>query len=205
MDANKSNDQFPIPGIALVLIALGIFVYNDNPFNPTRPEKSSRISSTAEKVRARLWQDPFGAVEQHRKSFASSLDQLNSPKHDNDNTYGDVSRNDCITMGDAFERARKNVLSKHKQQVYKEAKCELVKKVLVDEIKDLETKKLDRQLCEYKLASRLQSVIDEIRDIRDGPFSPITQHPIFSAIAMPFGGVGGLYLIDYLSNPGGLI
>lgn len=136
----------------------------------------------------------------------------------------------AIRLRRTAESARKNVLSKleilHKQQVYKEAKREFAKsnpdldrrdfnadlKGTDQDRKDLdletkadnpeEVKKRRKELCEYKLASRLQNVIDEIRNIKDGPFSPITQHPIFSAVAMPFGGVGSLYLIDYVANIG---
>ncbi len=107
----------------------------------------------------------------------------------------------AIRLRRAAESARKNVLAKleilHKQQVYKEAKCEIVKKDV-----NIEDDNIEQQLCEYKLASRLHSLIEEIKNIKDGPFSPITHHPIFSAIAMPFGGVGGLYLIDYMTNLG---
>jgi len=34
---------------------------------------------------------------------------------------------------------------------------------------------------------------------KTSPFLPIAKHPIVSAVAMPFGGMGGLYLVDYLS------
>lgn len=67
MDDNKSSSQFPLSGIALVMLALGVFVFAENPFYPTRPEPSTNLTSTAEDVRARLWQDPFDAVESHRK------------------------------------------------------------------------------------------------------------------------------------------
>lgn len=178
MDANKSNSQFPVPGIALVLVALGIFVYSDNPFNSTRPDSSSSIQSTAEDVRARLWQDPFDAVQKHRESFDSKLETVNS--------ISDSARsaNDFVYQDDTFD-------AKNKAHSYGELGCRINKDTSIEE-----------QLCEYKLASRLHSVIDEIRSIKDGPFSSITQHPLFSANAMPFGGVGGLYLIDYMTNLG---
>jgi hypothetical protein len=44
--------------------------------------------------------------------------------------------------------------------------------------------------------------IDDIKQINSGPFAPITRHPIITAIAMPFGGIGGLYLIDYMASVG---
>ena len=56
--------------------------------------------------------------------------------------------------------------------------------------------------CDYRLAERIKLMMEDIRNIKEGPFAPISQHPIVSAIAMPFGGVGGLYLIDYFANMG---
>lgn len=157
MDANKSNSQFPVPGIALVLVALGIFVYSDNPFNSTRPDTSS-----------------IEAVNSISDSARSA----------NDSVYQDEKHIVCTTPDDTFD-------TKNKAHSYGELGCRINKDTSKEE-----------QLYEYKLASRLHSVIDEIRSIKDGPFSSITQHPIFSANAMPFGGVGGLYLIDYMTNLG---
>ena len=157
MDANKSNSQFPVPGIALVLVALGIFVYSDNPFNSTRPDTSS-----------------IEAVNSISDSARSA----------NDSVYQDEKHIVCTTPDDTFD-------AKNKAHSYGELGCRINKDTSIEE-----------QLCEYKLASRLHSVIEEIRSIKDGPFSSITQHPIFSAIAMPFDGVGGLYLTDYMTNLG---
>ena len=66
MDVNKSGSQFPLPGVAIILLALGVFVFSDNPFKPSRPDELTELTTTAEDVRARLWQDPFVAVELHR-------------------------------------------------------------------------------------------------------------------------------------------
>ena len=60
----------------------------------------------------------------------------------------------------------------------------------------------DIEKLEHKMTERLKSIIDDIKNINVGPFLPIARHPIISAVAMPFGGVGGLYLIDYLTNAG---
>lgn len=124
MDANKSNSQFPVPGIALVLVALGIFVYSDNPFNSTRPDTSSSIQSTAEDVRARLWQDPFDAVQKHRESFDSKLETVNSisdsSRSANDFVYQDEKNIVCITPGDTFD-------AKNKAHSYGELGCRINK------------------------------------------------------------------------------
>ncbi len=68
MADSKPSGQFPVPGFALIVIALGVLVFTDNPFNPTRPAPPPELTSTAEDVLARLWQDPFEAVEKHRDS-----------------------------------------------------------------------------------------------------------------------------------------
>ncbi len=131
MDDHKSSGQFPLPGIALVLLALGVFVVADNPFNSTR----------------------------------------------------------TATLQDLTDAYRK--------QSFKESILEAKGKKLDDEIPDSEHK-----YCQYRLAERINKIIEDIHNIREGSFVPIAQHPIFSAIAMPFGGVGGLYLIDYMANFG---
>jgi len=46
----------------------------------------------------------------------------------------------------------------------------------------------------------IQFVIDEIKSIREGTFAPLMQHPLVQALAVPFGGVGGVYLIDFFAK-----
>lgn len=124
MDANKSNSQPPVPDIALVLVSLGIFVYSDNPFNSTRSDTSSSIQSTAEDERARLWQDPFDAVQKHRESFDSKLETVNSisdsSRSANDFVYQDEKNIVCITPGDTFD-------AKNKAHSYGELGCRINK------------------------------------------------------------------------------
>jgi len=64
--SNNSSGQFPLPGVAIIVIALGVFIFTDNPFQPTRPKAPNNLTAKAEDVVARLWQDPFEAVELHR-------------------------------------------------------------------------------------------------------------------------------------------
>jgi len=49
-------------------------------------------------------------------------------------------------------------------------------------------------------SDRIKLLINEIENLRDGPFLPLTKHPITPSLLMPFGGVGGLYLIGYLAS-----
>jgi hypothetical protein len=55
---------------------------------------------------------------------------------------------------------------------------------------------------DHKMSERIKEMMEDIKNIKEGPFLPIARHPVISALAMPFGGVGGLYLIDYLTNAG---
>lgn len=98
---------------------------------------------------------------------------------------------------DARKLALQDLTDAYRKQSFKENILEAKGKKLDDEIPDSELK-----YCQYRLAERINKIIEDIHNIREGPFVPIAQHPIFSAIAMPFGGVGGLYLIDYMANFG---
>lgn len=68
MNDNNSSGQFPVPSVALILLALGVFILSDSPFQPTRPDSSYNQIEKKEKVISRLWQDPFEAVELHRNN-----------------------------------------------------------------------------------------------------------------------------------------
>jgi len=54
-------------GIAFVALLLGLFAVQNTVFQPTRPPMESTDRTFSENVRSRLWQDPFQAVEEHRK------------------------------------------------------------------------------------------------------------------------------------------
>jgi hypothetical protein len=47
---------------------------------------------------------------------------------------------------------------------------------------------------------RIEFVLNEVKSIRDGAFAPFTQHPVVQALLVPFGGVGGIYLIDFFTR-----
>ena len=99
MDDNKSSGQFPLPGIALVLLVLGVFVFTDNPFNPTRPDVDTDLTATAEDVRARLWQDPFEAVEEHKRTKhekpVTRVSNKNSSRYFKNKIYQDPQHRIC--------------------------------------------------------------------------------------------------------------
>jgi hypothetical protein len=47
---------------------------------------------------------------------------------------------------------------------------------------------------------QIESVLDEIGSIRQGAFAPFTQHPLVQSLLVPFGGVGGIYLIEFFTK-----
>ncbi len=50
---------------------------------------------------------------------------------------------------------------------------------------------------------QIQMLIEELQQLKRGAFTPLSQHPIIRAILIPFGGIGTVALLDYLSNVGG--
>jgi hypothetical protein len=47
---------------------------------------------------------------------------------------------------------------------------------------------------------RIEFVLNEVKSTQEGAFAPFTQHPVMQALVVPFGGVGGLYLIDFFTK-----
>jgi hypothetical protein len=47
---------------------------------------------------------------------------------------------------------------------------------------------------------QIEFVLSEIQSIREGTFAPFSQHPVVRSLLVPFGGIGGMYLIDLLSK-----
>jgi hypothetical protein len=62
--------------VAVLVLAAGAFVLHETPFQGTRPAANeSRIDQrfAEQDVDARLWQDPFGAVERGREELAKKI------------------------------------------------------------------------------------------------------------------------------------
>jgi hypothetical protein len=104
-----------------------------------------------------------------------------------------ITVSSAIRLRKAARHARKNTLKilkdTYKQQKYKEVNT----KLLTED---------DTGVTSLNMSERIKDLIIDIENITTGPFSPITKHPIISAVAMPFGGVGSLYLIEYFSSAG---
>ena len=45
---------------------------------------------------------------------------------------------------------------------------------------------------------QIEQIIQEVKQERSGSFRPLAEDPVLQAIAIPFGGVGGLVLIEQL-------
>lgn len=65
----KSEDKssHTTSGIAIIAILLSMFAVQDTILKPTRPPMVNTERAFGEDARSRLWQDPFQAVEEHRK------------------------------------------------------------------------------------------------------------------------------------------
>jgi len=119
----------------------------------------------------------------------------------------------CIALSSAIRLRRSakmvrahaldNLEAIYKKLIYAECKRDVKKETQTDEDKTFKKKALsESEICNAKMSVRVSRIIDDVKSLNEGPFAPIAQHPIVSAIAMPFGGVGGLYLIDYFANVG---
>ena len=77
--SDKAGGWFgnPLPIVMVVLLAGGVLVKNIplESARPTDPERVKFVPTSQQDVEARLWQDPFSAVEKHKKS----LDQAITP------------------------------------------------------------------------------------------------------------------------------
>jgi hypothetical protein len=48
--------------------------------------------------------------------------------------------------------------------------------------------------------TRVRIVLDEVKSMCQGAFTPFFQNPVVQALFVPFGGVGGLTLLDFLNK-----
>jgi hypothetical protein len=47
---------------------------------------------------------------------------------------------------------------------------------------------------------RIEFVLKEISLLKEGAFAPFTQQPLLQALLVPFGGVGGVFMVDFFSK-----
>lgn len=91
-----------------------------------------------------------------------------------------------ITLGSAFRL----------RSATEEAKDIIVKRL---ESYHLETIITKSQRQNEKKSERIKLIIGEIKGLQEGVFTPLSHHPIVLSLLMPFGSVGGLYLIEYFA------
>ena len=74
---NKSGGWVsnPLPIVMVVLLAAGVLVKNVplESARPTDPERVKSVPTSQQDVEARLWQDPFAAVEKHEEGSKQDL------------------------------------------------------------------------------------------------------------------------------------
>ncbi len=75
--SDKAGGWFdnPLPIVMVVLLAGGLLVKNVplESARPTDPERVKFVATSQQDVEARLWQDPFAAVEKHKKSSEQAV------------------------------------------------------------------------------------------------------------------------------------
>lgn len=89
----------------------------------------------------------------------------------------------AVVLRNAAERARKKAVGKLQQR--------------------LSQALTSRSQKSAARAEQLQMLIEEIRLLRRGAFSPLSRHPIVRAVLIPFGGLGTVALLDLLSTVAG--
>ena len=47
---------------------------------------------------------------------------------------------------------------------------------------------------------QIQVLMERIRNTQEGAFAPLSQQPALQALLLPFGGLGGVQLIEYLMS-----
>ncbi|MFK7830386.1 MAG: hypothetical protein AB8B57_11465 [Congregibacter sp.] len=79
---SASDSRYAIPGFISILVVLGVLAVGNQTFDPLRPSAKETIDyseSSFTRVEARLWQDPFAAVEAYD---ASEIGSTESNSHD---------------------------------------------------------------------------------------------------------------------------
>ena len=71
---------------------------------------------------------------------------------------------------------------------------------VVESLKDLLFLTLKKDKPNPDRIKQIESVLDEVKSIKQGAFAPFAQHPVVQSLLVPFGGVGGIYLVEFLTK-----
>ncbi len=118
-----------MPGIAVVAMILGFLVYKDTAFESSRPAMTEVEKISTEDVRARLWQDPFEAVELHIKQPERTKEEVDSSKIIPLTTNSDYA----IQMGEAPQRIC-NTGNNDPAHSIEELRCQIQRDTSEDEL-----------------------------------------------------------------------
>ena len=95
----EANSSQVTSGIAFVALLLGLFAIQSTILQPTRPPMENTDSAFSEDVRSRLWQDPFQAVEEHKKKHSMPPEQSSArPSLPTEIQYEDDEKRLKITL-----------------------------------------------------------------------------------------------------------
>jgi hypothetical protein len=78
--------------------------------------------------------------------------------------------------------------------------AESARTCVTDRLKDLLFLTLKDKKPNSDRMKQIESVLGEVRSIKEGAFAPFTQHPLVQSLLVPFGGVGGIYLVEFLTK-----
>jgi hypothetical protein len=52
----------------------------------------------------------------------------------------------------------------------------------------------------HDMIKRIEFMIEKVSAVRQGAFVPFMQHPVVQSLFIPFGGVGGIYIVEFLAK-----
>src|SRR5438874_49398 len=112
MATDKESSALPASGLAVVIaLVIGFFAVTELPlekYRPGRSEKTSEQSIDIQDAEARLWQDPFAAVQRHQEELQKLLGDQTAAR--SDWVIGHLERHRFSSLRESIN----NVLEKRK-------------------------------------------------------------------------------------------
>ncbi len=84
--------------------------------------------------------------------------------------------------------------------VYLRRSAELAKREALDQLKRRLKGLTDEPFFKRKARGQVERMVEMIEQTQEGAFLPFTQHPLFHTIALPTGGTGLVFLLEYLAT-----
>lgn len=78
--------------------------------------------------------------------------------------------------------------------------AEKARSAVVDRLTKAQVRLQSEKTPDGQQMQYLGFVLGDVRSMRKGAFAPLSQHPVVQAVLLPFGGLGGVALLDYLTK-----